>query len=59
MVSFCLCTVLTFGIFDLCRELLKAYSGCQSSADVISVQNDWLSQQSQVPKGPTEVQGIG
>ncbi|XP_015890883.2 uncharacterized protein LOC107425393 isoform X2 [Ziziphus jujuba] len=42
---------------SLNRELLKAYSGCQNSADVISVQNDWLSQQNQVPKGPTEVQG--
>ncbi|XP_050205551.1 uncharacterized protein LOC126655411 [Mercurialis annua] len=32
------------------RELLKAYSECENSADIISVQNDWLSQTSQVPK---------
>ncbi|XVF15116.1 hypothetical protein REPUB_Repub09cG0121500 [Reevesia pubescens] len=35
---------------SLNRELLKAYSECESSADIISVQNSWLSQQSQVPK---------
>ncbi|KAK3010555.1 hypothetical protein RJ639_010932 [Escallonia herrerae] len=27
-------------------ELLKAYSECENSAEIISVQNDWLSQQS-------------
>ncbi|XP_024023638.1 ribosome biogenesis protein TSR3 homolog [Morus notabilis] len=42
---------------SLNRELLKAYSECQSSADIISVQNSWLSQQTQVPKGRTEVEG--
>ncbi|XP_022774929.1 ribosome biogenesis protein TSR3 homolog [Durio zibethinus] len=35
---------------SLNRELLKAYSECENSADIISVQNSWLSQQSQVPK---------
>lgn len=30
---------------SLNRELLKAYSECQSSADIILVQNAWLSQQ--------------
>ncbi|XP_052190777.1 uncharacterized protein LOC127800292 [Diospyros lotus] len=30
---------------SLNRELLKAYSKCENSADIISVQNDWLSQQ--------------
>ncbi|KAK2975220.1 hypothetical protein RJ640_008997 [Escallonia rubra] len=28
------------------KELLKAYSECENSAEIISVQNDWLSQQS-------------
>ncbi|KAF3440170.1 hypothetical protein FNV43_RR18449 [Rhamnella rubrinervis] len=41
---------------SLNRELLKAYSECQNSADIISVQNAWLSQQSQVLKAPTEEQ---
>eukprot|EP00257_Ricinus_communis_P021284 XP_015580731.1 ribosome biogenesis protein TSR3 homolog [Ricinus communis] len=35
---------------SLNRELLKAYSECENSADIISVQNGWLSQQSKVPK---------
>ncbi|OMO56001.1 hypothetical protein CCACVL1_26832 [Corchorus capsularis] len=35
---------------SLNRELLKAYSECENSADIISVQNSWLSQQSQTPK---------
>ncbi|WRX08951.1 16S/18S rRNA aminocarboxypropyltransferase Tsr3 [Theobroma cacao] len=35
---------------SLNRELLKAYSECENSGDIISVQNSWLSQQSQVPK---------
>lgn len=37
-------------------ELLKAYSECQNSADIISVQNSWLSQQTQVSKAPIEVE---
>ncbi|KAH9669870.1 18S rRNA aminocarboxypropyltransferase [Citrus sinensis] len=41
-----------------CRELLKAYSKCENSADIISVQNDWLSQQSRVPKVPSDVEGV-
>ncbi|KAH9669876.1 18S rRNA aminocarboxypropyltransferase [Citrus sinensis] len=39
-------------------ELLKAYSKCENSADIISVQNDWLSQQSRVPKVPSDVEGV-
>ncbi|KAL3527802.1 hypothetical protein ACH5RR_012458 [Cinchona calisaya] len=31
---------------SLNRELLRAYSECKNSADVISVQNDWLSKKS-------------
>lgn len=42
---------------SLNRELLKAYSKCENSAEIISVQNDWLSQNSQVPKAPREVKG--
>ncbi|GAY64514.1 hypothetical protein CUMW_234140, partial [Citrus unshiu] len=43
---------------SLNRELLKAYSKCENSADIISVQNDWLSQQSRVPKVPSDVEGV-
>lgn len=41
---------------SLNRELLKAYSKCENSAEIIAVQNDWLSQpSSQIPKVlPTE-----
>ncbi|TQD84987.1 hypothetical protein C1H46_029503 [Malus baccata] len=42
---------------SLNRELLKAYSKCENSAEIISVQNDWLSQNSQVPKAPREISG--
>ncbi|KAJ1412864.1 RNase L inhibitor RLI, possible metal-binding domain [Sesbania bispinosa] len=35
-------------------ELLKAYSKCQNSAEIISVQNAWLSQESQIPRAPTD-----
>lgn len=41
-----------------CRELLKAYSNCQNSADIISVQNAWLSQESQIPRAPTDSEGM-
>ncbi|PON54196.1 Ribosome biogenesis protein [Trema orientale] len=44
---------------SLNRELLKAYSECENSAAIISVQNAWLSQQKEVPKAPTEVEGTG
>ncbi|XP_022136904.1 ribosome biogenesis protein TSR3 homolog [Momordica charantia] len=40
------------------RELLKKYSACENSADIISVQNAWLSQQSQVPKQLHNVQDV-
>ncbi|KAI8536182.1 hypothetical protein RHMOL_Rhmol10G0236100 [Rhododendron molle] len=33
---------------SLNRELLKAYSECENSADIISVQNAWLSQETQL-----------
>lgn len=35
-------------------ELLRAYSKCQNSAEIISVQNAWLSQESQIPRAPTD-----
>nr|GEW87775.1 ribosome biogenesis protein TSR3 homolog [Tanacetum cinerariifolium] len=36
---------------SLNRELLKAYSKCENSAEIIAVQNSWLSEQSsKVPK---------
>ncbi|CAN1356499.1 hypothetical protein LINPERPRIM_LOCUS44005, partial [Linum perenne] len=38
-------------------ELLKAYSGCSSGAEVISTQNEWLAQQRQVPKAVSETEG--
>ncbi|KAI4371247.1 hypothetical protein MLD38_019508 [Melastoma candidum] len=37
---------------SLNRELLKAYSQCENSAEIISVQNSWLSQQNDVEKVP-------
>ncbi|KAI5669954.1 hypothetical protein M9H77_19807 [Catharanthus roseus] len=40
------------------RELLEAYAGCKNSAEIISVQNDWLSQQSsQVDKIQANIKG--
>ncbi|XP_058006320.1 uncharacterized protein LOC110671035 isoform X2 [Hevea brasiliensis] len=42
---------------SLNRELLKAYSECENSAAIISVQNDWLSLQNQVPKAVPDVEG--
>ncbi|KAF5196256.1 Ribosome biogenesis protein tsr3-like protein [Thalictrum thalictroides] len=45
---------------SLNRELLKAYSECFNSADMISVQNTWLSQNARVmrpPSGTSEVPG--
>ncbi|THG02407.1 hypothetical protein TEA_001232 [Camellia sinensis var. sinensis] len=43
---------------SLNREILKAYSECENSADMISVQNAWLSQQSQsVAKVPSAAEG--
>lgn len=39
-----------------CRALLKSYSECESSADMIIVQNAWLSQQNpRVAKGLQDV----
>ncbi|XP_020236937.1 ribosome biogenesis protein TSR3 homolog [Cajanus cajan] len=35
-------------------ELLRAYSKCQNSAEIISVQNAWLSQERQIPRPPTD-----
>ncbi|KAK9037697.1 hypothetical protein V6N11_022599 [Hibiscus sabdariffa] len=43
---------------SLNRELLKAYSECENSADIISVQNSWLSQQRQVPKAPPDAEDM-
>ncbi|CAN1349167.1 18S rRNA aminocarboxypropyltransferase [Linum perenne] len=42
---------------SLNSELLKAYSGCSSGAEVISTQNEWLAQQRQVPKAVSETEG--
>ncbi|XP_022844371.1 ribosome biogenesis protein TSR3 homolog isoform X1 [Olea europaea var. sylvestris] len=43
---------------SLNRELLKAYSECKNSSDIISVQNNWLSQQnSQQLEVPTSSKG--
>ncbi|XP_019191213.1 PREDICTED: ribosome biogenesis protein TSR3 homolog isoform X3 [Ipomoea nil] len=43
---------------SLNRELLKAYSECKTSADIISTQNEWLSRQSsQVPQTLTQPEG--
>lgn len=49
--------MLAYFSFVLHRELLKQYSACENSADIISVQNAWLSQQRQVPKEPHNVEG--
>lgn len=45
------------GFLSLNRKVLKAYSECENSADIISVQNSFLSQESQVPKVLPEVEG--
>ncbi|GKV25318.1 hypothetical protein SLEP1_g34774 [Rubroshorea leprosula] len=42
---------------SLNREILKAYTACENSADIISVQNSWLSQQSQIPAAPQDAEG--
>ncbi|KAK7845477.1 ribosome biogenesis protein tsr3 like protein [Quercus suber] len=44
------------GFLSLNRKVLKAYSECENSADIISVQNSFLSQESQVPKVLPEVE---
>ncbi|XP_043718534.1 18S rRNA aminocarboxypropyltransferase-like isoform X2 [Telopea speciosissima] len=44
---------------SLNRQLLKAYSECATSADIISVQNSWLSQSPRVPQPPFEADGSG
>ncbi|XP_042499973.1 18S rRNA aminocarboxypropyltransferase-like isoform X2 [Macadamia integrifolia] len=44
---------------SLNRQLLKAYSECANSADIISVQNAWLSQSPRVPQPPSEADGSG
>lgn len=50
-------SMLAYFSFVSHRELLKQYSACENSADIISVQNAWLSQQRQVPKEPHIVEG--
>uniref|UniRef100_A0A7N0V0S0 18S rRNA aminocarboxypropyltransferase n=1 Tax=Kalanchoe fedtschenkoi TaxID=63787 RepID=A0A7N0V0S0_KALFE len=42
---------------SLNRELLKAYSECENSADIISAQNAWLAQTSRVPVAPKKKEG--
>ncbi|XP_043698045.1 18S rRNA aminocarboxypropyltransferase isoform X2 [Telopea speciosissima] len=44
---------------SLNRQLLKAYSECANSTDVISVQNAWLSQSPRVPQPRAEADGSG
>ncbi|KAI9113926.1 hypothetical protein K1719_015177 [Acacia pycnantha] len=39
---------------SLNRELLKAYSKCQNSSEIVSVQNTWLSQQRQIQRTPSD-----
>ncbi|KAI4317227.1 hypothetical protein L6164_025116 [Bauhinia variegata] len=43
---------------SLNRELLKAYSNCQNSTDIIAVQNAWLSQQTQIPNPPPDSEDV-
>ncbi|KAL5982067.1 hypothetical protein ACLOJK_016136 [Asimina triloba] len=40
-------------------ELLKAYSNCENSSDIISVQNSWLSNNSRIPEPPPDIDGVG
>ncbi|THU49592.1 hypothetical protein C4D60_Mb06t11160 [Musa balbisiana] len=40
---------------SLNRELLTAYSQCQTGSEIISVQNSWLSSNARVPKPPQGV----
>ena len=50
---------MSLGICNHCRELLKAYSKCENGAEIISVQNAWLSQQrSQLQKAIPDDGGI-
>ncbi|XP_039146164.1 LOW QUALITY PROTEIN: 18S rRNA aminocarboxypropyltransferase [Dioscorea cayenensis subsp. rotundata] len=35
---------------SLNRDLLKAYSNCENGSEIISVQNEWLSSNSRIPK---------
>ncbi|XP_057783751.1 uncharacterized protein LOC131003569 isoform X1 [Salvia miltiorrhiza] len=44
---------------SLNRELLKAYSECKNGADMIAVQNDWLSQQNSRPSDEHLTKGQG
>ncbi|XP_078444766.1 RNase L inhibitor protein-like protein isoform X2 [Wolffia australiana] len=44
---------------SLNRELLKAYSHCENAAEVISVQNSWLSANSAVSRPPPQVNALG
>ncbi|KAM7261621.1 hypothetical protein ACFE04_020698 [Oxalis oulophora] len=37
------------------RELLKAYSACENSADIITAQNAWLNQERQVSKSVPDI----
>ncbi|KAF1867240.1 hypothetical protein Lal_00049669 [Lupinus albus] len=46
------------GFMSLNRELLKAYSNCQSSADIITVQNAWLSQERQIHRAPSDNEDV-
>ncbi|XP_042435224.1 18S rRNA aminocarboxypropyltransferase-like [Zingiber officinale] len=42
---------------SLNRELLNAYSNCQTGSEVISFQNSWLASNSRIPKQPPCLEG--
>ncbi|ONK75517.1 uncharacterized protein A4U43_C03F17720 [Asparagus officinalis] len=42
---------------SLNRELLKAYSKCETGSEIISVQNAWLSNNSRIPKQLPDTEG--
>lgn len=56
LLCYCLLIIYTFVV--LCRELLNAYSNCQTGSEVISFQNSWLASNSRIPKQPPCVEGI-
>ncbi|OAY68384.1 Ribosome biogenesis protein TSR [Ananas comosus] len=44
---------------SLNRELLKAYSHCQSGSEIIAVQNSWLSSNSRIQNSPPPAKAAG
>ncbi|KAJ0975106.1 hypothetical protein J5N97_017071 [Dioscorea zingiberensis] len=43
---------------SLNRDLLKAYSNCENGSEIISVQNEWLSSNTKIPKTTPCIDGI-